>query len=287
MLGAIGERLWGVVGPIHDVGRENLAERFRVFLEIGQRVNIRKHTPDINLTRFHVEPARELPATNVWDFCLTVKRHETMVGKLKGLALIGVPIGRWSVKPDIKTALNFPGIVFPQIYEIGSEFEFVARLLKYAKAKYVHFCTHSFLLHLDSELAKNSLCVDLRCLSRIASRNPFETSERYIERIYYDKNESQNRNYGAGVIRVLNEAPSTRHQTPNATEHVNHRFEWIVWLPAVFLGIGVSFYGLCLLYLSFGDSGSGVMLLKGIGFLVSGWIIAAFSLFHSITWTVN
>lgn len=74
----------------------------------------------------------------------------------------------------------------------------------------------------------------------------------------------------SGVIRVFDEVPQP------------HNFlQGIVWVMLGIISIGTVVFGLALLYLSFSDKGSGVMLLKGLVLVAVGWISSVFCFFHA------
>lgn len=86
------------------------------------------------------------------------------------------------------------------------------------------------------------------------------TGEKYEHREY--------RHQATRVLRLDDEVPPSF-----------HNFNWIFFLIGIG-GLGIGIYGIMLCHLSFGDAGSGIMLLKGIGCVITGWLAAVFGLFH-------
>jgi hypothetical protein len=83
--------------------------------------------------------------------------------------------------------------------------------------------------------------------------------------------QSEYRDDCSRVIRVFDEIPQS-----------HNLLQRIIWFLGGLCGIVGVVYGLGLLYLSFSDEGSGVMLLKGVGCLIGGWIGTVFCIFHAI-----
>ena len=57
------------------------------------------------------------------------------------------------------------------------------------------------------------------------------------------------------------------------------KFHWY-WLPFGVLSLLLSGYGFLLFLFGLGDKGSSIILLKGLGLAIGGWIGGVFFLFH-------
>ena len=103
----------------------------------------------------------------------------------------------------------------------------------------------------------------------IAHRAPLKDGEESIDRSGREYAASRNSRYGVVIF-----------TQPNKTAiNEDFRFHW-QYLPFGVAALMVGVYGVFLLMYALSDEGTSIILLKGLGFSVGGWLAGVFFLFH-------